>query len=163
MHKGGRAGIVALMKRLAVVLILLFAFAGLADSTYLARHEASGAPLECTIANLSGCNIVAQSPYSSVLGTPLAEYGVFFYAILFALAALELVLVDRLLRRVLQALAIFGIVASLYFVGIQVFVIRALCVYCLGSAVLTLLILVCASLIEPITRAPLVAGDETGP
>lgn len=143
-----------IMKRAGVVLILLFAFAGLADSVYLLQHETTGTPLICSIQNLTGCNIVAQSPYSNLFGVPLAEYGVLFYIIVFATAALELVLFDRLLRRVLQVLASVGVLASLYFVLIQVFVINALCIYCLGSALLALFICITASLLEPLKRSP---------
>jgi uncharacterized membrane protein len=137
------------MKRAAVIAILFFAFCGLADSAYVLQHEADGTPLLCNINALGGCNIVAQSPYSKFLGVPLAEYGVIFYGMIFALAALELAVFDRLLRRVLQGFALFGIAASLYFTFVQVFIIKALCVYCLGSAVVALLILAAASLIEP--------------
>lgn len=146
---------VGVMKRAGVVLILLFAFAGLADSAYLAQHELNGTPLLCSIQNLSGCNIVAQSPYSVLFGIPIAEYGVLFYAIVFVAAALELALFDRLLRRALQGLATIGVLISLYFVLIQVFVIGALCIYCLGSALLTLCIGIVASMLEPLRRAPL--------
>ncbi len=138
------------MKRTGVLLILLFAFAGLADSAYLAQHETSGTPLICTIENLTGCNIVAQSPYSEVFGVPLAVYGILFYAIVFALAALELALFDRFLRRALQCLAVFGVLISLYSVALQIFIIQALCVYCLGSALLALGIGCIASLLEPL-------------
>ncbi len=140
------------MKRAGVALILILAFAGLADSSYLAQHEASGAPLLCNINNLSGCNIVAASPYSHLFSIPLAEYGVIFYGIIFVLAALELVIFDRLLRRVLQGVSLVGVVASLYFTLVQIFIIGALCVYCLASALITLLILLSASFIEPIRR-----------
>jgi len=144
------------MKRVGVLLILAFAFIGLADSAYLARSEAARTPLLCNIQNLSGCNIVAQSPYSQVFGTPLAQLGVLFYAIVFATAALELLLFDRALRRVLQGLAALGVLVSLYFVLIQVFVIDAFCIYCLASAFLALLICIVASLLEPLRRsAPL--------
>jgi uncharacterized membrane protein len=137
-------------KRVGVILILLFAFCGLADSAYLAQHEVTNTPLLCNIANLSGCNIVAQSPYSHLFGIPIAVYGILFYAIVFVLAALELVVFDRLLRRVLQGLAVAGIVCSLYFTFLQVFVIGALCIYCIGSAVIAVLILISASVIEPL-------------
>ena len=142
------------MKRAGVVLILILAFCGIADSAYVAEHEASGTPLICDIQNLSGCNIVAQSPYSQFLGIPLAEYGILFYGILFALAALELVVFDQLLRRVLQLLALGGLLASAYFTVIQVFVIEALCIYCLASAAIALLIFVFATLIEPLRKEP---------
>lgn len=140
------------MKRIGVVLILLLAFCGIADSAYLAEHEIDGTPLICNIQNLSGCNIVADSSYSHVFGVPLAEYGVLFYAILFVLAALELVLFDQLLRRVLQGVALLGVFASLYFTSIQIFFIGAFCIYCAVSAALTLLVLVLASFIEPLRK-----------
>ncbi len=150
------------MKRWGVIVILLLAFCGLADSAYLAQHEVTHTPLICNIGGLSGCNIVAQSPYSRFFGIPLAEYGILFYAIVFVLAALELVIYDKLLRRVLQWLAVFGLLSSLYFEFLQIFVIGALCVYCLGSALLTLLIFVSAGFIEPLPKkkAPVVMPVE---
>ena len=138
------------MKRTGVVFILVLAFLGLADSAYLTQQKLSGSPLICDIQNFSGCNIVAESPYASVFGIPLAEFGVLFYSMLFVLAALELVLFDRLLRRVLQGAALIGVLASLYFTFVQIFLIGAFCIYCSISAVLTLLILIFASLIEPV-------------
>lgn len=140
------------MKRIGVLLILIFAFAGLADSAYLTQHEAAGTPLVCDIQHLSGCNVVAESAYSKVFGVPLAEFGVLFYAVVFAAAALELLIFDRMLRRALQWLAGFGLLASLYFVGVQVFLIHALCIYCLASAALALGICVLACLLEPLKR-----------
>lgn len=142
------------MKRAGVVLILILAFFGLADSAYLTLHILNGTPLLCDIQNLSGCNIVAASQYSNIFGIPLAEFGVLFYSVLFVLAALEIVLFDQLLRRALQALALVGVIASLYFTFLQTFVIQAFCIYCLASAVITLLILIFASLLEPIRRRP---------
>ncbi len=141
------------MKRAGVACILFLAFAGLADSSYIAQHEASGTPLLCNISNLSGCNIVAASPYSHLFGIPLAAYGVAFYGIIFVLAALELVIFDRLLRRVLQGMAFFGVIASLYFTLVQVFIIGALCIYCLASAGIALLMMIFASVIEPVRGA----------
>lgn len=140
------------MKRIGVASILLLAFLGLADSAYLAERVASGEPLICNIQNFSGCNIVAASEYSKLFGIPLAQYGVLFYGVLFALAALELVLFDRLLRRVLQAIASIGVIFSLYFIFVQVYFIGAFCIYCLASAGIALLIFILASFIEPIQR-----------
>ncbi len=139
------------MKRLGVVFILILAFCGLADSLYLTQNEVAGTPLICNIQNLSGCNLVAQSAYSRLFGIPLAEYGVFFYSVLFILAALELALFDRFLRRLLQIAAVFGFISSLYFTFLQIFVINAFCIYCFASALIELVVLVFASLIEPVS------------
>lgn len=140
------------MKRIGVVAILLLAFFGLADSLYLTQHAESGIPLLCNVQNLSDCNIVAASQYSHIFGIPLAEFGVLFYSILFVLAALELIIFNRLLRRVLQVVSFIGVISSLYFTILQVFVINAFCIYCFASAFISLLVLVCASFIEPIRR-----------
>lgn len=140
------------MKRFGVIAILILAFGGLADSAYLAQHEATGTPLLCNIQNLSGCNIVAASQYSHLFGIPLAVFGVLFYSIIFVLAALEIVIFDRLLRRVLQVAALIGVAASLYFSLVQIFLIGAFCIYCIASALIALLILILASFIEPIVK-----------
>jgi len=140
------------MKRIGVVAILFLAFFGLADSAYLAEHEINGTPLICNIQNLNGCNVVADSAYSHVFGVPLAEFGVLFYGILLVLAALELVLFDKFLRRVLQGFSLIGVLSSLYFTTIQIFFIGAFCIYCTTSALIALVILVLATFIEPIRR-----------
>lgn len=152
LHRAGKARILDSMKRIGVVFILVLAFAGLADSAYLAEHEINGTPLICNIENLNGCNIVANSSYSQLFGVPLAEYGVLFYGILFVLAALELVLFDQLLRRVIQGAAIIGVLSSLYFTTLQIFFIGAFCIYCGVSAAITLIIFILASFIEPIRK-----------
>lgn len=158
LRPGRKASILECMKRIGVVFILILAFFGLADSIYLAQHAISGTPLLCNIQNLDGCNVVANSSYSYLFGIPLSEYGVLFYSILFVLAALELVLFDRLLRRVLQGISLVCLLGSVYFTTLQIFFIGAFCIYCTTSAVITLLIFILATLIEPIRK-----GDERMP
>lgn len=148
------------MKRAGVVFILLLAFLGIADAAYLARHESAEIPLICNLESLSGCTVVAQSPYASFMGVPLSRYGVAFYSIVFVLALLELIVFDRLLRRVLQGVAIVGAAASLGFLFVQAFVIHALCAYCVASAVLAFLILLFSTLIEPVRAR---ASEKTPP
>lgn len=140
------------MKRIGVVLILFLAFFGLADSAYLTQHALNGTPLICDIQSLAGCNIVAASQYSHIFGIPLAELGVLLYSVIFVLAALEIVLFDRFLRRVLQVVSAIGAIVSLYYAAIQVFVIGAFCIYCFASSVTAILIFILASFIEPVRR-----------
>lgn len=140
------------MKRIGVVAILVLAFCGLADAAYLTEHVVSGSSVICNIQGLSDCNTIIVSQYSRFLGIPLAELGVFFYGILFVLAALELFIFDRFLRRVLQVAAVVGVAASLYFVLLQAFVIHAFCAYCLVSALIAVLVFVVATFIEPFTQ-----------
>lgn len=140
------------MQRLAVALIMLLAFAGLSDNLYLAEHEISGDPLICNIQNLTGCNIVASSKYSHIFGLPVADAGILLFVTLFVLGALELVLFNRVVRRLLQGVALLGLVMSLISAGMQVFVIQALCIYCLVSGTLALIIFLLATGLEPLRR-----------
>ena len=126
--------------RIAPWAILILGFIGLADAAYLAQSELTGNPLICNIQGLSGCNIVAQSIYSHLFGIPLGIYGVGFYGLLFVLAAVELFYKESLIRKGIQALATMGILASICFVFIQVFLIKAICIYCTLSAIITLLV-----------------------
>ena len=139
-------------KTAATILVLVFSFLGLANSAYLSQSEANGTPLLCNIANLSGCNIVASSPFSHIFGVSLANWGLIFYGLLFFVAALELALSRKQARRVIQGIATFGVLASIYFTILQVFVINALCVYCMASAGLALLVFIAAIFLEPIRR-----------
>lgn len=137
------------MKRTGVAIILTLAFIGMADAAYLAKHELSGTPLVCNIQSLSGCNTVASSSFAQLFGIPIAVYGVVFYAVLFILAAIELVIFNKPVRRVIQVIAALGVIAEIWFTFVQVYLINALCVYCLASAVTAFLIFVFASMIEP--------------
>lgn len=147
---GASTRILIAMKRIGIVLILLLAFCGIANAAYIAKNESSGTPLLCNLENLSGCNIVVASPYSSFLGISVAEYGVVFYSIIFILAALELFLLSVFVRRLIQGLSLLGVIASACFVLLQIFVIKAFCIYCTISALISLLIFVCASMLEPL-------------
>ncbi len=125
------------MNRGLLVLICALSFLGIADSWYLYQSAVTDTALSCDIgAGLDGCNIVAQSAYSKLLGIPVALYGVGFFALMFALAALLLVRPTRGLQKALMALSVVGVVASAVFVFIQVALIKALCVYCILSAVI---------------------------
>jgi uncharacterized membrane protein len=138
------------MKRVGVVAILFLAFCGLSDSIYLAQNEASNTPLVCNVDNLSGCNIVASSQYAYLFGFSLAEYGALFYALIFIVAALEIIVFDQLLRRILQGFSLIGILVSVYLTFLEIFVIHALCIYCIASAIIALAIFIFACLIEPV-------------
>ncbi|KND49341.1 MAG: hypothetical protein AB203_03000 [Parcubacteria bacterium C7867-008] len=129
------------MTRTALLsLLLVLTFLGLADSWYLAQTALDGDSLACSIQgleSLNGCNQVAQSAYSKVFGLPLALYGVFFYGVLFVIASVLFAVSWRMLYRASIALGVIGLLLSLYFVFLQFFVIKALCVYCLASMVIS--------------------------
>ncbi len=122
-------------------LIILFSFIGIADSVYLTEHALVGTPPTCNLGGVDGCRVVAESAYSSLFGIPLGAYGVVFYALFFVLAAVSLVWMGNHLRDALKILGVIGAIASVIFIAIQVFLIGALCLYCVLSAILTFLLL----------------------
>ena len=114
-----------------------FSVLGIADSLYLAEHAITKTALSCGIGTgaLTGCNVVAQSEYSHILGIPLGIYGLVFYTAVFVLS---LVARSRPTKRIKQLLLLsgtLGMLLSLYFLWLQVFIIDAICIYCLASFV----------------------------
>ena len=130
-----------------LILTAIFSFLGIADAWYLAEHALTNTALYCNIGSISGCNTVAQSPYSHFFGIPLGVYGVIFYGLVFVAAAFAFTHHARRLMQFLFFLGCVGLLFSLYFMGLQLFIIDALCIYCLGSFVLAVLIFITTSLL----------------
>jgi len=118
-----------------LILTAILSFLGIADAWYLAEHALTNTALYCGIGSISGCNTVAQSSYSHFFGIPLGVYGVVFYAVIFIATAFAFTHQARRLMQFLFLLGSIGILFSLYFMGLQLFVIDALCIYCLASFV----------------------------
>lgn len=127
-----------------LILLALFSLLGVVDSWYLAESAMTDTSLICDIDGLDGCNVVAQSPYAQFLGVPLGVYGVGFYTLAF-IGVFVLVYAPRRLYYLLYlAFSIVGALLSLVFLGIQLFLIQATCIYCLASALLTFLMVAVA-------------------
>lgn len=125
--------------------LLVLSVLGIADSWYLTQSALMSTPLTCNINGLSGCNIVEQSQYSHLFGIPLGIYGLVFYGILLLLGIYIYLRHSRLVFLGLLAISWIGLLASAVFVYIQAFMIRALCIYCLSSALISLLLAVSAT------------------
>lgn len=126
--------------RAALIAILVLAFIGIADSWYLAESAVTGTDLACGIEGLDGCNIVAASPYSKLMGIPLGVYGVGFYGITFGLALALLFISEQRLIDALRIVTGLGASASVVFLFIQGTLIGAFCIYCILSAFISFLL-----------------------
>lgn len=123
----------------------LVALVGFGNAAYLFYKYYMGESLSCGL--LEGCNIVAQSPYAKVFGVPLSLFGVFFYA---AVIFLSLVMLIRPSARVALWIlggSALGVLFSTYFVYLQFFVIDAICIYCMFSALISGILLLLALLL----------------
>jgi uncharacterized membrane protein len=127
----------------AVYFMLALTLVGIADAVYVAHGNYTGAPLWCPI--LDGCNTVINSPYSRVFGVPMSYFGFIYYVFMFGLAArLAFDPLSNSLRFRAILYAALGAASSMYFMYLQIGLIREVCSYCLISAVTSLLLLLAA-------------------
>jgi uncharacterized membrane protein len=117
------------------------AVAGLLISAYLTLTHVLGVAPVC-ISGSGGCETVQASRYAAILGVPVAALGVVAYAALLFSAVLrgEAGIYLGLL------VSLVGTLFSAYLTYLEVFVIHALCQWCLASAAIMVGTLVCAAL-----------------
>jgi uncharacterized membrane protein len=108
---------------------------GIGVATYITIAESGGGSPVC-LAGGSGCQTVAESPYSHLLGVNIAVFGIFGYVLLLACALLR----GDLARMAGFAIALVGFGYSLYLTYLEVFTIEAICQWCVASAVLMTLL-----------------------
>ena len=131
--------------KILLILLIIFGFLGLLDSSYLAFKYYEGGPLVCAI--FEGCDKVAQSPYSAIFGVPVALFGVFYYLAVFFLAIFAFEFRRFKILKILFPLTLAGFLASLYFLYLQIFVIEAICTYCIFSLATSIALFISAALI----------------
>lgn len=130
----------------------ILAVAGIGVATYITIADAGGGAPKC-LAGGHGCETVAQSHYSHLAGINVAVIGIFGYVVLLA-AALTPGDLGRF-GGLFTALIGFGF--SAYLTYLELFVIDAICQWCVASAVLMALSLAVAA-----TRALVYTGREVG-
>lgn len=125
-------------RRLRVAVGVLSA-AGAAIAGYLLYERWTGGTIACAT---GGCETVQESEYATLVGIPVALLGLLAYAAIFATAfgASEVV------RAAGAAIALGGLVFSLYLVYVQAALIEAFCQWCLASDVIMALLAVAATL-----------------
>lgn len=116
---------------------------GLADSLYLSITTFLQVSPVCGPAH--GCDVVQTSSYSRFLGIPWAYLAAFYYlAGSFIGAAVATSLAARTLAVAFGAL---GTIVAAWSVYLQVFVIKAFCIYCIALDVFQVALLILAILI----------------
>jgi uncharacterized membrane protein len=110
----------------------LLALAGLLISLYLAATRLAGGVPAC--GPIRGCETVSTSPYSEIFGIPVALLGVGFSLLLLGATLRWWRLVDELALRAAYALGLIGVIFVAYLTYLEVFVIEAICVWCVAYA-----------------------------
>lgn len=145
------------------IAIALLIVAGIGVSGYLTYvHYADIDPV-CA-GGSGGCHIVQASDYAELFGVPVAALGLAGYIGL----AVSLFIPGELGRMVGMALALIGAGFSLYLTYLELFVIDAICQWCVASAVIMILLAILTTLRmlrgpAVTTGAPISDADEAEP
>jgi len=120
----------------------LMSLLGLLVSAYLYLYKIGRiGTLAC---GTGGCETVQTSSWSRFLGVEVALIGLIGYAVLLVVALVAL-RPDQVERRppalVLTALAAGGVLFTAYLTYLELFVIHAICRWCVGSAVIIVTVL----------------------
>lgn len=113
--------------RLAAAIV---AFAGIAVAGYLSWAQYADSAVVCVAGG--SCEKVQESEYASIAGIPVAVLGLVAYTVILALIAWD----APLARLSAATIALVGLCFSAYLLVLQLFVIDAICVWCLANDVL---------------------------
>ena len=117
------------------------ALAGLGIATYLTVVHYSGGDPVCAVAH--GCATVQQSDYAALAGVPVALLGVLGY-----LGVLAALIRDGEAGRTAAAfLSLAGLAFSVWLTYVEVGILDAICIWCVGSAI-------CMALLAALTGLP---------
>jgi uncharacterized membrane protein len=128
------------------VLVIVLALGGIGASGYLTYARWFDKSVVC--AGFHSCSAVAQSSYSHMGPIPVAFLGLLGYAALLVVAAFWLRVGDRwgdwpLL--LIWGMALGGTAYSAYLTYLELFVIEAVCIWCVTQAVLMVGILIAST------------------
>ena len=112
------------------LLAALVALAGIAVAGYLTWSHYAGGSVVCPIGG-GGCETVQESEYAKLAGIPVAVLGLSAYIVILALLLWD----APVARLAAAALSLTGLLFSVYLLVVQLFVIDAICVWCLANDV----------------------------
>src|ERR687895_1620192 len=125
------------------MLAALVALAGLFVAIYLTLYKLGViGTMSCSVGS---CETVQLSRWATLLGLPVAVWGVGYYAVVFALTVAgvqERFVASRGLSLALLLLTGWGLVFSAWLTYLELFVIDAICQWCVVSAVLAAVLFV---------------------
>lgn len=105
------------------------ALAGVAVAGYLTVVHFDNEALVCVAGG--GCETVQESEYAEIAGIPVALLGLAAYVVMLGLLAWDTVSA----RLAAAVVALVGLLFSLYLLALQLFVIEAVCAWCLANDV----------------------------
>jgi uncharacterized membrane protein len=125
------------------IIFILLVVIGLVVAGYLAYIETTQSLAVC--GPVGDCNTVQGSDYATILGVPIAVLGLINYIAIGLLWFMQNRVQEEQHQLVwlgLMGLTFVGVIFSIYLTALELFIIRAVCAWCLTSAVVTALLLI---------------------
>lgn len=119
-------------------LLIFFSLVGVCISAYLAYIYIFSLPLPC---GSTGCDTVRSSKYAKILSVPVPVYGIAFYLSITLVSIGGLINIQKA-KKVILLLSSIGFLMSVYFTFLEIFVIKAICNWCVVSAIVATIIFV---------------------
>jgi len=119
----------------------LIALIGVFVSLYLTLYKLGY--IGTLVCGTGGCETVQLSKWGNFLGMPVAGWGVVYYGVVLALSVAgvqEGYSGSRRLTTVLLVVTGWGLLFTLWLTYLELFVIHAICRWCVGSATMTVLL-----------------------
>jgi len=122
-------------KDITTTIIWIAAILGLSVAVYLTISKLTHSQLYCT-PGLGDCNKVNSTRWSLLWGIPLAAYGAGMYAVILLVQLLKdrVKYIAKYEHLLLFGISLFGFLFSLYLTYLELFVIKAVCQWCVVSA-----------------------------
>ena len=121
-------------------IIFILSLLGLFISVFLAYEYSQTDPVLCPIGG-SGCELVRQSEFSSFLGVSIPLYGVAFYVVI---SLFSIILSNKYIKGISDLRVVgsfFGFAFGVYLTYAEAFLIKAYCIWCIISFIISILIL----------------------
>jgi len=138
--------------RLLRVALIVVSAAGIAVAGYLTYIHYKPAALICTTGG--GCETVQDSKYAVLVGVPIAIFGLAAWITAFVLTLWN----SDLARTLTAALALAALAFAAYLVILQLFVIDAICIWCMANDVVLIPVFAVLAL-GRLRTAPAAKGD----
>ena len=122
--------------------LIVLASIGLLDAIYLTWIKLANQVAQC--AGIGDCEAVNSSPYSEIAGIPIALLGAAAFLVMLLVLLFEEH--NEILREngplLVVAISLVGVLYSVYLTYLEIFVIKAICPYCVLSALVLVALLI---------------------
>ena len=121
---------------------VVLAALGLVDAAYLTLIKLTGGAVACS--NVGDCEVVNNSRFAVIGGVPIALLGAGAYLVILVLLGLERSnpAAGEATRMAVFGLTLVGTLYSAYLTYVEFAILKAICPYCVASAIILTLLLV---------------------